>query len=82
VFPAKRRQNDLPRHKVAAVPEVLIGPGGARVLRILVQRHLDRPVREVLRLRRGTFVADCATVAEVAQLIDLAALEPEQRGTP
>ena len=60
--------------------EVLFGPDGVRVERILVQRHLDRPARKMLRVRRGTYlVADCATVAEVAQLVDLATLVPEQR---
>ena len=55
-------------------------PDGVRVERILVQRHLDRPPREMLRVRRGRcLVADCATVAEVAQLVDLATLVPEQR---
>ena len=59
--------------------EVLVGPDGVRVERILVLRHLDRPAREMLRVRRGTYhVADCATVAEVAQLVDLATLFAEQ----
>lgn len=43
------------------VSEVLVGPDGVRVERILVQRHLDRPAREMLRVRRGTYlVAACA----------------------
>jgi len=62
------------------VSEVLVGPDGVRVERILVQRHLDRPAREMLRVRRGSYlVADCASVAEVAQLVDLATLVPEPR---
>jgi hypothetical protein len=56
------------------------GPAGYRVERILVQRHFDRPAREMLRVCRGThLVADCASVAEVAELVDLASLIPEQR---
>jgi hypothetical protein len=62
------------------VSEVLVGPDGVRVERILVQRHLDRPAREMLRVRRGTYlITDCASVAEVAQHVDLATLVPEQR---
>ena len=65
--------------RLPAVSEVLVGPDGVRVERIQVQRHLDRPAREML-LRRGSYlVADCATVAEVAQHVDLATLVPEQR---
>ena len=65
---------------IAAVSEVLVGPDGVRVKRILVQRHLNRPAREMLRVRLGTYlVADCATLAEVAKLVDLATLVPEQR---
>jgi hypothetical protein len=63
---------------LAAVSEVLIGPDGVRVERILMQRHLDRPPLKMLPVRRGTYlVADCATVAEVAQHVDLATLVPE-----
>ena len=63
--------------------EVLGGPDGVRVERILVQRYLDRPAREMLRDRRGSYlVADCASVSEVAELVDLATLVPDQRGTP
>ena len=60
--------------------DVLIGLDGMRVERILVQRHFDRSAREMLRVRRGRYlVADCATVDEVARLVDLATLVPEQR---
>jgi len=53
---------------------------GVRVERILVQRRLDRPVRQILRVRKGSyFVADCASVGEAAQHVDLASLVPEQR---
>jgi hypothetical protein len=62
------------------VSEVLVGPDGVLIERIVVQRHLDRPAREMLRVRRGTYlVADCATVADVAELVDLATLVPEPR---
>ena len=60
--------------------EILVGSDGVRVERILGQRRLDRQAREMLRVRLGTYlVADCATVAEVAQLVDVAMLVPEQR---
>ena len=37
--------------------------------------------RVMLRVRRGScLVADCATAAEFAALVDLATLVPEQRG--
>lgn len=53
---------------------------GWRVEPVLVQRALTRPPRQMLRVRRGSyFVADCASVAEVAQHVDLASLVPEQR---
>jgi hypothetical protein len=66
--------------KAALVSEVLIGPGGVRVERILVQHHLDRPAREMLLVRRVSyFVADCASVAGVAQFVYLASLMPEPR---
>jgi len=62
------------------VSEVLVSPDGYRVERILVRKTLDGPAREMLRVRHGTYVvADCRTVAEVARLVDLAALVPEQR---
>jgi len=64
------------------VSEVMVGPDGVRVERIVVKRHLDRPAKEMLRVRRGSYlVADCATVAEVGALVDLASLVPEQRAT-
>jgi hypothetical protein len=45
---------------------------------ILLQRSLRRPPRQYLRVTwRGYFVADCASVAEVARHVDLAALEDE-----
>ena len=58
----------------------MVTPDGWRVEPILVQRHLSRPPRQMLRVRNGTYlIADCATVAEVARHVDLAALVPEQR---
>lgn len=36
--------------------ELLVGRGRVRVERMLVQRHLDRPAREMLRVRRGTYL--------------------------
>ena len=57
--------------------EPMISPDGHRVEQVLVQRSLSRPPKPYLRVRRGTyFVADCATVEEVAQLVDLASCEP------
>jgi hypothetical protein len=65
---------------ILAANEVLVGPDGVRVERILVQRYLDRPPQEMLRVRRGSYlVADCSSVAEVARLVDLATLVPEPR---
>ena len=51
-----------------------------RVEHILVTRHLQRPARQMLRVRkRGYLVADCESVTEVAEHVDLATLVPEQR---
>jgi hypothetical protein len=59
--------------------DVMVSPDGHRVEQVLVQRSLRRPPKAYLRVRHGTyFVADCATVAEVAQLVDPASLEPER----
>lgn len=58
----------------------MVSANGYRVEQITVQKHLSRPPKTVLRVRRGTYlVADCRTVEEVAQLVDLATLVPEQR---
>jgi hypothetical protein len=43
------------RPTLPPVSEVLVGPGGGSVERILVQRHLDRPAREMLRVRQGSY---------------------------
>jgi hypothetical protein len=54
---------------------VLIGPNGVRVEQVVVHKHLHLPPKTYLRVQRGSyFVADCATVAEVARLVDLATL--------
>jgi hypothetical protein len=55
---------------------VLVGPGAVRVEQVVVHKHLNRPSKSYLRVKRGTYlVADCATVDEVASLVDLATLE-------
>ena len=60
--------------------DVMVSPDGYRVERILVQKSLSRPARGMLRVKHGSyFVADCASVAEVAQHVDLASLVPKQR---
>jgi hypothetical protein len=62
--------------------EVLVGPDGVRVERLHVQRQLDQPPRQMLRVRRGIYlVADCPAVSEVAELVDLATPVPEPRAT-
>ncbi len=54
---------------------VLVNADGVRVEQIVLQRHLDRPPRTYLRVERsGYYVADCTTVAQVAELVDLATL--------
>jgi hypothetical protein len=61
---------------------VLVSPEGVRVEQVVVHKHRDRPPKTFLRVKRGSyFVADCATVAEVAKLVDLATLKevPTQR---
>ena len=60
--------------------EAMVTPDGWRVEQILVQRHLSRPAKPMLRVRKGSYlIADCATIAEVARHVDLAALVPDQR---
>lgn len=59
---------------------VVVGPGGILIEQVLVERDLRRPPTPILRVRKGSyFVTDCRTVAEVAPLVDLATLVPEQR---
>ena len=49
----------------------MVSPEGHRVEQILVQRHLDRPPKPMLRVRFGSYaVADCATVAKVRDTED------------
>jgi hypothetical protein len=53
--------------------DVMVSPDGHRVEQVMVQRSLSRPPKPYLRVRHGSyFVQDCATVEEVAQLVDLA----------
>jgi hypothetical protein len=60
--------------------EAMVSPDGYRVEQVTVQKSLSRPPRTMLRVRKGTYlIRDCASVAEVAQLVDLARLMPEQR---
>lgn len=61
--------------------DAMVSPSGHRVEQVLVQRSLSRPPRPMLRVEHGSYyLADCATVAEVARYVDLATLVPEQRG--
>jgi hypothetical protein len=54
----------------------MVSADGYRIEPILAQRSLRRPPRPALRVTwRGYFLADCATVAEVAALVDLATLD-------
>lgn len=63
--------------------DAMVSPDGYRVEQIVVHKHLDRPPKTMLRVRRGTYlVADCHTVAEVAQHVDLASLIPDARKRP
>lgn len=56
---------------------VIAGSGGVVIEQVLVQKYLSRPVKQMLRVRRGFYYADCATVAEGARLGDLATLRPQ-----
>ena len=62
---------------------VMVSPDGYRVERILVQKSLSRPARGMLRVKHVSyFVADCTSVAGVAQHVDLASQVPKHvRGT-
>jgi hypothetical protein len=58
----------------------MVGPGGILIEQVLVQIDLRRPPTPILRVRKGTYyIADCRTVDQVAKLVDLATLVPEQR---
>jgi hypothetical protein len=53
----------------------MVSADGYRVEAILVQRSLRRPARPYLRVTwRGRLIANCATVAEVAQHVELDSL--------
>jgi hypothetical protein len=55
----------------------MVSADGYRVEPILVQRSLRKPPRPALRITwRGYYVADCSTVHEVTEHVDLATLEP------
>ena len=55
----------------------MVSADGYRVEQITVQRSLRRPPRQALRITwRGYYVADCTTVLEAAEHVDLASLEP------
>jgi len=55
----------------------MVGPGGVVVEQLLVQKYLSRRPKQMLRVRKGTYYV--AAVAEVARLVDLTTLVPEQR---
>ena len=58
----------------------MVGPGGIEVEQVVLQKYLSRSPMQLLRVRRGPYlVAYCATVAEVAELVDLATLEQRER---
>ena len=58
----------------------MVSPDAHRVEAVMVQKHLSRPPRPMLRVRKGSYyIADCPTVAEVAKYVDLATLMREQR---
>ena len=61
----------------------MVSADGYRVEPILVQRSLRRPPRAALRITwRGYFMADCATVTEVAEHVDLDNTGCRSRGEP
>jgi hypothetical protein len=56
---------------------MMVSADGYRIEAILVQRSLHQPPRQCLRVTwRGIWIADCATVYEVSEHVDLATLEP------
>jgi hypothetical protein len=58
----------------------MVTPDDWRVEPVLVHLSLSRPPRQKLRILRAQhLIADCATVADVAQHVELGALVPEQR---
>ena len=65
-------QRSTPRRLVA-----MVSPDGVKVEQILVQRSLRRPPRQMLRVtHRGRWIADCTSVFEVSEFVDLASLHP------
>jgi hypothetical protein len=58
----------------------MVTADGWRVETVVVQVSLARPGQQMLRVKRGPYwVADCRSIDEVAQHVDLAALVPAQR---
>jgi hypothetical protein len=58
----------------------MVTPDGWRGEPVVVQVSLARPGRQLLRVKRGPyFIADCQSIDEVAQHVDLASLVPAQR---
>jgi hypothetical protein len=56
----------------------MVSADGYRVEPILVQRSLRRPPRPFLGVTwRGRWIADCATVYEVSEHVDLATLDQQ-----
>ncbi len=52
-----------------------VSQAGYRVEEVALRRALNRPARPALRVTwHGFFVADCASVEQVAQQVDLAEL--------
>ena len=61
-----------PRRLVA-----MVSPDGVKVEQILVQRSLRRRPRQMLQVtHRGRWIADCTSVFEVSEFVDLASLHP------
>jgi hypothetical protein len=59
----------------------MTSPEGHRVEQVLLQRSLDRPPKAVhAGVSRPYFVQGCATVEEVAQLVDVATSSPSGDG--
>ena len=58
-----------------------VSSDGYRVEQVRAQQSLLRPSRPLLRVTwRGSHIADCATVRDVAQLVELATLVPVAAG--
>jgi hypothetical protein len=63
--------------------DAMVTPHGWRVEPVVVQMSLARPGRQRLRVKRGRyFVADCRSIDEVTQHVDLSQLMPSARDAP